>query len=126
MPLRPRFLRDARIVLIEGDGEISADDMATLLRFIDTQNAHRHRKLIDARRVTNAVSQIVADGLVRLVRSREALGAGGALAVVVGANASLRALAERAAAGAPARRSIRIFDDYQAARRWLEQSDAED
>ena len=126
MPLRPKFLRDARIVLIEGDGEISADDMATLLRFIDTQNAHRYRKLIDARRVTNAVSQIVADGLLRLVRSREALGAGGALAVVVGANASLRALAERAAAGAPAHRSIRIFDDYEEARRWIEQSAAGD
>lgn len=126
MPLRPRFLHDEKMVLIEGDGEVSADDIAALLRFIDAQNAHRHRKLIDVRRVTNDVSLDVADGLLRLVRSRETLGAGGALAVVVGANASLRALAERAAHGAPAHRAIRIFDDYQEARRWLEQSDAKD
>ncbi len=126
MPMRPRFLRDSKLVLIEGDGEISAADIATLIRFIDAQGAHQHRKLIDARRVTNEISQIVADGLVGLARSREALGASGALAVVVGANASLRALAERAAQGAPAHRAIRVFDDYEEARRWIEQSAPED
>lgn len=126
MPLRPRFLRAEKLVLIEGEGNISPEDFITLLRFIDTQGAHRYRKLFDARRVTNQVGEDAAKGLVSLARSREALGAGGAIAIVVGANESLRALAERAAAGAPADRAIRVFDDLDEAHRWIKQQNAPD
>ncbi len=113
-------MRPEKLVLIEGEGEVVADDIVTCLRFIDTQGAHRFRKLIDARRVTNAVPEAIAAGLVGLARSREALGAGGAMAVVIGPNPSLRLLAERAAQGAPPGRPFRVFDDLEEARRWID------
>jgi hypothetical protein len=121
MPLRPRFLSAENLVLIEGEGEISADDIAMCLRFIDTQGAHRYRKLLDVRRVTTRVRPEIAAGLANLVRSREALGAGGAFAVVLGDDASLRAAAELAARGAPAGRPFGLFNDMEEARRWLDQ-----
>ena len=37
MALRPRFILAERLVLIEGEGEITAIDLITCLRFIDTQ-----------------------------------------------------------------------------------------
>jgi len=120
MPLRPKFMRAEKLVLIEGDGEVIADDIVQCLRFIDSQGAHRFRKLIDARRVTNEISQAIGDGLVSLARSRETLGAGGALAVVVGPNPTVRTLAERASQGAPQGRPFRVFDDFDEARRWID------
>ncbi|HZP98884.1 MAG TPA: STAS/SEC14 domain-containing protein [Reyranella sp.] len=126
MPFRPKFLRAEKVVLIEGEGEITTDDIATCLRFVDAQGAHRYRKLIDARRVTNEVSDKVADGLVSLARSREALGASGGLALVMRPGTSLRRLAERTAEGAPAHRPVRVFDTFEEAWQWLSQIDSVD
>ena len=66
------------------------------------------------------MSARVAEGLASLMRSREVLGASGAVAVVVGDNESLRRAAEQAAAGAPAGRPFRVFDDVESARHWLD------
>src|SRR5579885_1429688 len=114
MPFRPKFLRAEKVVLIEGEGEITTDDIATCLRFVD------------ARRVTNEVSDKVADGLVSLARSREALGASGGLALVMRPGTSLRRLAERTAEGAPAHRPVRVFDTFEEAWQWLSQIDSVD
>jgi hypothetical protein len=121
MPLRPKFMRAEKLVLIVGEGEITMDEFVTCIRLVDTQGAHQYRKLLDMRRVSNRLDGEIVGGLASLVRSREALGAGGALAVVVGDNASLRAVAEQVAAGAPPDRPFRVFGEFEDARAWMEQ-----
>jgi len=107
-------------VIVEGQGDVSNQDLVTCIRLIDAHGAHRYRKLADMRRVTTQVSEAIAGGLVDFARSREALGAGGALAVVVATESTLHALAKRVAEGAPPSRPIRIFKDIDEALRWIE------
>jgi hypothetical protein len=106
-------------VIVEGQGDVSNQDLVTCIRLIDAHGAHRYRKLADLRRVTTQVREAVAGGLVELARSRESLGAGGALAVVIDTTTTLHALAKRVAEGAPPSRPIRIFNDIDEALRWI-------
>jgi hypothetical protein len=120
MPIRTTFRREDKLVLVEGQGAVTLDDAMRCIRMIDAQGAHQHRKLLDFRRVTTQVPDLVGQTLLDLVRSREALGASGAVALVVGGDATHRALAEQAAKGAPAERPIAVFDDIDKALRWIE------
>jgi hypothetical protein len=120
MPLRTTFRREEQLVIVEGQGDVSMPDVVTCLRLIDAHGAHRYRKLADLRRVTTEVSEAIAGGLIDLARSRETLGAGGALAVVVDPVARLHELAKRVAEGAPPGRPIRIFTSIDEALSWIE------
>jgi hypothetical protein len=119
MPLRTTFRREQNLVIVEGRGEVSAEDLTTCIRMIDAAGAHRFAKLADLRRVTTRLAEGMVLGLVELVRSRESLGAGGALAVVV-TDPEARSAAERVAGGAPTDRPIRVFAEIDDALRWLE------
>ncbi len=119
MPLRTTFRREEKLVIVEGRGDVSTRDVVTCIRLIDAHGAHQYRKLADLRRVMTRIGEAVAGGLIGLARSREALGAGGPLAVVVGSEATLGALAEQVAAGAPPSRPIRVFRDVDEALHWI-------
>ncbi len=120
MPLRTTFRREEQLVIVEGQGDVSMQDVVTCIRLIDAHGAHRYRKVADLRRVATEVGEAVAAGLIDLARSREMLGAGGALAVVVDPKATLHALAKRVAEGAPPDRPVRIFTSIDEALRWIE------
>ncbi len=120
MPVRTTFRREEELVLIEARGAVTLDDALTCIRMIDAQGAHRYRKLIDLRQVTTEVPDSTAQALIDLARSREALGAGGAVAVVVRRDTTLDALAEGAAKGASSGRPIAVFSDVDEALRWIE------
>ncbi len=119
MPIEWTISHGARLVVAVAKGEMQPEQMREFLLAIDREGARPYAKMIDVKGLTTRFEPEQVGAFAMVVREREAEGAVGPIAIVVGPG-----LAEQAHAFSERGhliRPIRVFAELHEARRWLDQ-----
>ncbi len=119
MPIEWTISHGARLVVAVAKGEMQPEHMREFLLAIDREGARPYAKMIDVKGLTTRFEPEQVGAFAMVVREREAEGAVGPIAIVVGPGLAeqARAFSERGHLIRP----IRVFAELHEARRWLDQ-----
>ena len=119
MPLHWIIDSRTRLVAVTAEGDFTRADLEAYLKAVDGGGAVAWRKLFDARRGRPAMGRDDMLAVSVLFRSYHRVGPVGALALVV-TEAQTERVSRALGVLASADRPMRIFDDLDKARRWIE------
>lgn len=119
MPLHWIIDSRSRLVTVTAEGDFTRTDLETYLKAVDGGGAVTWRKLFDARHGRPAMGRDDMLGVSVLFRGFHRRGPVGALALVV-TDAQAERISRALGVLASADRPMRIFNDLEKARRWVE------
>ena len=119
MPLRWKIAPLERMVVVIAEGEVTIDDLMAYFAALEKAGVAHYRKILDATRGENRLSEADREKLVAYSRSLGWRGTPGAMAVVTGASGKEDFVADVRSMLRTGRR-MRAFTTIHEAREWLE------
>ena len=119
MPIEWTISHGSRLVVAVAKGEMLPEHMREFLLAIDREGARPYAKMIDVKGLTTRFAPEQIGSFAAVVREREAEGAVGPIAIVVGPGPlgeQVRVFSEHGQLIRP----IRVFAELHEARRWLD------
>ena len=124
MPVHWTISHPARLVIAVAKDEVKAEDMEQYFAGVTSGDAMSYRKIFEIGTTSMALSDDMLRGLGRRVALYAQHGQVGPLAIVAASDESY-AQAQVFASFATADRPLQIFREMHAARRWLDEQDAQ-